>query len=37
MVRESLRVLIQAGLPRARIHYDDALLAGPEPQLPSRR
>jgi NAD(P)H-flavin reductase len=37
MVRESLRALVQAGLPRARIHYDDALLAGPEPRLPARR
>jgi NAD(P)H-flavin reductase/hemoglobin-like flavoprotein len=37
MVRESLRVLVQAGLPRARIHYDDALLAGPEQRLPARR
>ncbi|HEX4257256.1 MAG TPA: globin domain-containing protein, partial [Streptosporangiaceae bacterium] len=37
MVRESLRMLTLAGLPRARIHYDDALLAGPEPRLPSRR
>ncbi len=37
MVRESLRMLVMAGLPRARIHYDDALLAGPEPPLPSRR
>jgi NAD(P)H-flavin reductase/hemoglobin-like flavoprotein len=27
MVRESIRVLKRAGLPRERIHYDDALLA----------
>jgi NAD(P)H-flavin reductase len=27
MVRESLHMLIRAGLPRTRIHYDDALLA----------
>ncbi len=37
MVRESLRVLGQAGLPRTRIHYDDALLAGREQPLPVRR
>jgi NAD(P)H-flavin reductase/hemoglobin-like flavoprotein len=37
MVRETIRVLAQAGLPRERIHFDDALLAGPEPRLPSRR
>ena len=37
MVRESLRALTQAGLPRTRIHYDDALLAGPEQRLPARR
>jgi NAD(P)H-flavin reductase len=27
MVRESIRVLKRAGIPRERIHYDDALLA----------
>ena len=27
MVRETIRVLAKAGLPRERIHYDDALLA----------
>ena len=27
MVRESIRVLKRAGIPRGRIHYDDALLA----------
>ncbi len=27
MVRESIRVLKRAGMPRERIHYDDALLA----------
>jgi NAD(P)H-flavin reductase len=37
MVRESLRVLGQAGLPRTRIHYDDVLLAGREQRLPVRR
>jgi NAD(P)H-flavin reductase/hemoglobin-like flavoprotein len=29
MVRESIRVLAEAGLPRERIHFDDALLTGP--------
>ena len=29
MVRETIRVLAAAGLPRERIHFDDALLAGP--------
>jgi NAD(P)H-flavin reductase/hemoglobin-like flavoprotein len=28
MVRETLRVLRRSGIPRERIHYDDALLAG---------
>jgi Na+-transporting NADH:ubiquinone oxidoreductase subunit NqrF len=28
MVRESIRVLSRAGLPRERIHFDDVLLAG---------
>jgi NAD(P)H-flavin reductase/hemoglobin-like flavoprotein len=28
MVRETVRVLTRAGLPRERVHYDDALLAG---------
>jgi NAD(P)H-flavin reductase len=28
MVRETIRVLARAGLERARIHFDDALLAG---------
>ena len=32
MVRESLRMLTRAGLPRTRIHCDDALLAGPGPR-----
>jgi NAD(P)H-flavin reductase/hemoglobin-like flavoprotein len=27
MVRETIRVLTRAGLPRERVHYDDALLA----------
>lgn len=27
MVRETIRVLAKAGMPRERIHYDDALLA----------
>jgi NAD(P)H-flavin reductase/hemoglobin-like flavoprotein len=27
MVRESIRVLTRAGIPRDRVHYDDALLA----------
>jgi NAD(P)H-flavin reductase/hemoglobin-like flavoprotein len=27
MVRETIRVLAKAGIPQARIHYDDALLA----------
>ena len=27
MVRETIRVLARAGIPRERIHYDDALLA----------
>jgi NAD(P)H-flavin reductase/hemoglobin-like flavoprotein len=30
MVRETIRVLKRAGIPRERIHYDDALLAGRE-------
>ena len=33
MVRETLRVLTQSGLPRERIHYDDALLADDEQPL----
>ena len=28
MVHETIRVLARAGIPRQRIHYDDALLAG---------
>ncbi|HEX3752681.1 MAG TPA: globin domain-containing protein [Streptosporangiaceae bacterium] len=44
MVRETIRVLAEAGLPRERIHFDDALLAGsgdavrpgPPPALPAR-
>ncbi len=28
MVRETIRVLTRAGIPRDRVHYDDALLAG---------
>ncbi len=28
MVRETIRVLTRAGMPRGRIHFDDALLAG---------
>jgi len=28
MVRETIRVLRRSGIPRERIHYDDALLAG---------
>ncbi len=28
MVRETIRMLGRAGIPRHRIHYDDALLAG---------
>jgi NAD(P)H-flavin reductase/hemoglobin-like flavoprotein len=36
MVRESLRMLAQAGLPRTRIHFDDALLAGTPPGPPAR-
>jgi NAD(P)H-flavin reductase/hemoglobin-like flavoprotein len=31
MVRETLGVLAKSGLPRERIHFDDALLAGGEP------
>src|SRR6202012_4610466 len=31
MVRETLGVLTKSGLPRERIHYDDALLAADEP------
>jgi NAD(P)H-flavin reductase len=27
MVRETIRVLHRSGIPRSRIHYDDALLA----------
>jgi NAD(P)H-flavin reductase len=42
MVGETIRVLAEAGLPRERIHFDDALLAGsgdavrpgPPPELP---
>jgi NAD(P)H-flavin reductase len=30
MVRETVRVLGKSGLPRERIHYDDALLADGE-------
>jgi NAD(P)H-flavin reductase len=30
MVRETIRVLARAGIPRERIHYDDALLADDE-------
>jgi hypothetical protein len=36
MVRETIRVLGLAGLPRPRIHFDDALLAGTGPALPER-
>src|ERR1700761_8504860 len=36
MVRETIRVLAQSGVPRERIHFDDALLAGPDPGLPER-
>jgi NAD(P)H-flavin reductase/hemoglobin-like flavoprotein len=36
MVRESIRALNRAGLPRERIHFDDALLAGNGPALPER-
>jgi NAD(P)H-flavin reductase len=36
MVRESIRMLAQAGLPRERIHFDDALLAGPSHGPPER-
>lgn len=28
MVRETIRVLVKAGVPRTRIHFDDALLSG---------
>jgi NAD(P)H-flavin reductase len=27
MVRETIRVLVRAGIPRDRVHYDDTLLA----------
>lgn len=30
MVRETIRVLVKAGIPRTRIHFDDALLSGHE-------
>jgi NAD(P)H-flavin reductase len=30
MVREAVRVLAKSGLPRERVHYDDALLADGE-------
>jgi hypothetical protein len=30
MVRETMHVLTRVGLPRGRIHYDGALLAGGE-------
>ena len=36
MVRESIRLLTQAGLPRARIHFDDALLAATDLGPPRR-
>jgi NAD(P)H-flavin reductase len=36
MVRETLRVLTRAGLPRERVHFDDALLASVDPGLPER-
>lgn len=36
MVRETIRVLGRAGLPREQIHFDDALLAGTDPGLPTR-
>ena len=36
MVRETFRVLTRAGLPRERVHFDDALLAGADPGLPER-
>ena len=35
MVRETLRALTRAGLPRGRVHFDDALLAGPDPAQPA--
>jgi NAD(P)H-flavin reductase/hemoglobin-like flavoprotein len=37
MVRETLGVLTKSGLPRGRIHYDDALLADDEPPEPSEQ
>ena len=37
MVRETLGVLTKSGLPRERIHYDDALLADDEPPEPSEQ
>jgi NAD(P)H-flavin reductase/hemoglobin-like flavoprotein len=36
MVRETIRALARAGLPRMRIHYDDALLTGTAPGGPVR-
>jgi hypothetical protein len=36
MVRESIRLLTQTGLPRARIHFDDALLAATDVGPPRR-
>ncbi|HEY2277951.1 MAG TPA: globin domain-containing protein [Streptosporangiaceae bacterium] len=36
MVRESIRLLTQTGLPRARIHFDDALLAAADTGPPRR-
>jgi NAD(P)H-flavin reductase len=36
MVRETIRMLARAGLPRERVHYDDALLAGLDPGPPER-
>lgn len=36
MVRETFRMLVRAGLPRTRVHYDDALLAAADPGLPDR-
>jgi NAD(P)H-flavin reductase len=36
MVRETIRALARAGVPREQIHYDDALLAGMDPGLPTR-
>jgi NAD(P)H-flavin reductase/hemoglobin-like flavoprotein len=37
MVRETIDLLGKAGLPRARIHFDDALLAGARPECRGRQ